>query len=92
MPHVLDDTDILECASASAADDAPPALPLELPESAPGRSRFLTLLRRLIASAPRLRTHPQKHGIPGTPRFTTSLDLLARQYPDSHLWIMAVVG
>jgi hypothetical protein len=82
MPHVLDDTDILEYSSAFSACDAQPALPRGLPASASRRSRFLTWLRCLLAPAPRLRTCPQEHCIPRAPRFKTSLDILAEEYPD----------
>lgn len=92
MPHVLDDTDILEYPSASSACEELHALSLGLPTSARGRSRFLTFLRRLFAPAPRLRTRPQAYRTPGAPRFETSLDILAREHPDSHRWVMAVIG
>lgn len=92
MPHVLDDTDILEYPSTSSVCEEPQALSLGLPTSVRGCSRFLTLLRRLFASAPRRRTRLQAYRTPGAPRFETSLDILAREHPDSHLWAMAVIG
>ena len=92
MPHVLDDPDILEYPSASSAYDELPGLPLGLPTSVRGRTRFLTFLRRLIAPAPRLRACPQEHCTPGAPRVETFLNILAREYPDSHLQVMAIIG
>jgi hypothetical protein len=92
MPHVLDETDILEYPSASSAGEARHVLSRGLPTSARRHSRFLTFLRCLFVPAPRLRTRSQAHCSPRAPRFETSLDILAREHPDSHLWVMAVIG
>jgi hypothetical protein len=92
MPHVLDDTDILIYPSTSSTDDEPHALPPGLPAAARGGWRFLTSLRCLLAPAPRLRRRPQEHRAPGASRCNTALDILAREYPNSHLQLMAVIG
>jgi hypothetical protein len=92
MPHVLDDTDILEHPSPSLAGDTFHALPLQLPTARCGRSRFLLLLRRLFTPMPRLQTRRQECCVSRAPRFETSLDMLARDYPDIHLRVMEVLG
>jgi len=93
MPHVLEDPDILEEHTAlSPACDELQTLPLELPTSLRGRSRFLAFLRRLFTPVPRLRTRRQECCVSRAPRFETSLDILAREHPDIHLRIMAGMG
>ena len=93
MPHILDDTDILEeHTTLSPACDELHALPLGLSTSPRGRSRFLAFLRRLLTPAPRLRTRRQKHCALGVHRFETPHDILAREHPDLHLRIMAGMG
>jgi len=92
MPHVLDDTDTLEHPSPSPTGDALHALQFGLPASQGERSRFLALLRHLLIPAPRLRTRRQEHCALGAPRFETPLDILAREYPDLHLQVIAGMG
>jgi hypothetical protein len=93
MPHVLEAPDILEEHTApSPACNELHALPLALPSSRRARSRLLAFLRRLITPAPRLRTRRQEYCTPSAPRFETSLDILAREYPNIHLRVMAGMG
>ena len=92
MPHILDDTDILERPSPSPECDEIHALPLVLPSSRRVRSRFLAFLRRLTILMRRSGTHQQGYCAPGAPRFETPLDLLARNYPDLHLRLMSGMG
>ena len=93
MPHVLKDPDILEEHTALSPEcDELHALPLGLPTSPRGRSRFLTFLHHLITPVPRLRTRRQEHCAPGAPRFETALDILAREHPDIHLRVMSGIG
>jgi hypothetical protein len=92
MPHVLDDTDILIYPSPSSTDDERQALPPEAPTAAPGGWRFRTLLHGLLAPTPRLRRRSQEHCTAGGPGCTTLLDILMREYPDSHLQAMAIIG
>ena len=93
MPHVLDDTDILEEHTALSPEcNERDALPRARPLSRRERSRLLALLRRLITPAPRLRPHRQEYCAPGTLRFETTLDILAREYPDLHLRVMSGIG
>jgi hypothetical protein len=92
MPHVLNDTDILDYPSAASTDDTLPARPLGLPTSTRGRAPFLPFLRHLFGPRPSRWTCRQEPCTPGAPRYETALDILAREYPDSHLRIMAVIG
>jgi hypothetical protein len=93
MPRVLEAPDVLEeHPTLSPACDELHTLPLGLPISSRGRSRFLTFLRRLIIPMPRLRTSRQECCVPGAPRFEMPLDILAREYPDIHLRVMAILG
>jgi hypothetical protein len=93
MPPVLEDPDILEEHTALSPEcDELHALPLGLPTAPRGRSRFLTLLRRLITPVPRLRTRRQECCVPGAPRFEVPLDILAREHPDIHLRVMSGIG
>ena len=93
MPHVLEDPDILEEHTAlSPACDKLQTLPLELPTSLRGRSRFLAFLRRLFTPVPRLRPRRQECCVPGAPRFETSLDMLAREHLDIYLLVMGGIG
>jgi hypothetical protein len=92
MPHVLDDTDILIHPSPSSTDNAPHALPPGLTASVPEGSGFLTLLHCLLAPMPRLRRRPQEHCPPEASRCQTPLDILMREYPDSHLQAMSIIG
>jgi hypothetical protein len=41
---------------------------------------------------PRLRRRPQEHCTPEAPECKTPLDILMREYPDSHLQAMAIIG
>ena len=92
MPHILDDTDILEeHTTLSPACDELHALPLGLPTSPRGRSRFLAFLRCLFTPVPRLRTRRQEY-CALVHRFETPLDILAREHPDIHLRVMAGMG
>jgi len=92
MPHVLDDIDIPQHPSLSPEYDERHALPRGLPAPRCERSWFLVLLCRLITPTPRLPMRWQGHGTPGAPRFQTPLDILAREYPDLHLRVMAGMG
>jgi hypothetical protein len=92
MPHVLEDPILEEHTALSPESDKLHALPLGLPASRYERSHLLAFLRRLFTPAPRLRTRPQEHCASGTPRFETPLDILAREYPDLHLRVMAGMG
>ena len=93
MPHILEDTDILEEHTAlSPAGDELHALPLGLPASRRERSRFLAWLRRLIPHRQRPQTCHQGYCAPRAPRFETPLDILAREHPDIHLRIMSGIG
>jgi len=92
MPRVLEDTDILEHPSPSAASDTLHALPLGLPTAPRGRSRLQTFLRRLFTPVPRLRPRRQECCVPGAPRFETPLDMLAREHLDIYLLVMGGMG
>jgi hypothetical protein len=94
MPHVSEAPDSLDAypALSPACNERHVLPPRGLPASRRERSRFLALLRCLITPAPRLRTRRQEHGVLSALRVETSLDMLAREYPDIHLWVMAVLG
>ena len=94
MPHVCEAPECLEAhpALSPACDERQALPPRGLLASRRECPRFLALLRCLITPVPRLRTRQQEHGVPGTLRVETSLDMLAREYPDIHLQDMAVWG
>ena len=93
MPHILNDTDILEEHTALSPEcDTPDTLPLGLPTSPRERSHFLTFLRRLITPRRRPRICQQGYCAPRAPRFEMPLDILAREHPDLHLRVMAGMG
>ena len=86
MPPVIDDTDILEHPSPASQGN-------ECHESSRWeRSPILAWLSRLFTPVPRLRTRRQEHCALGAPRFETPLDILAREYPDLHLRVIAGMG
>jgi hypothetical protein len=86
MRPTIDDPDILEYPS-------PASQGVECHElSRWERSHVLALFRRLFIPVPRLRPRRQEYGAPGTSRFETPLDILAREYPDIHLRVMSGMG
>ena len=86
MRPVIDETDILEYPSPALQGDACHE------SSRQEHSPVLACLRRLFTPVPRLRPRRQKCCIPGSPRFETPLDLLAREHSDIHLRVMAGLG
>ncbi|HEY7491384.1 MAG TPA: hypothetical protein VIH59_09790 [Candidatus Tectomicrobia bacterium] len=92
MPRVLEDTDILEYPSSSPADDTFHVLPPGMRTSPRECSCFLTFLSRLLTPVSRLRPRRQECGVPGTPRFETPLDMLAREHFDIYLLVMGGIG
>jgi len=86
MPPTLDDTHILEYPSPASQGD-------ESHESSRRAcSPVLAWLGRLFTPVPRLRPRRQEYCAPGASRFETPLDILAREYPDLHLRVMAGMG
>jgi hypothetical protein len=88
MPHVLDDTEIQEYSSPTAEYDALHERVRALPSSRPGHVTLFTSLRRLLMS--RWHVHPtqaQAHFLTPPQEPETSMDTLARKYPDIYLRI-----
>jgi hypothetical protein len=86
MRPVIDDIDILEHPSPAVPGD-------ECYESSRrAYSPVFAWLGRLFTPVPRLRPRRQERYVPGVPRVETSLDILARDHPDIHLWVMARMG
>jgi hypothetical protein len=91
MPRVLKDSDALAAHMALLPTcDERETLPQRLPACPQERSPVLAWLGRLFLPVPRPRR--QAYGVPVTSQFVAPLDILARDYPDIHLWIMAGLG
>jgi hypothetical protein len=85
MPHVIDDTDILEHISSSPDSYDIHALPLVLPATRRGRGKLLAVLRGLFTSLRRRRIYREQTPTPGTDQYELSMDMLARKYPNIYL-------
>ena len=92
MPHVIDDTDVLEPSTTAPDYDDVHALPLVLPSARRGRSTLLASLRGFYTSLRRRHIPRAQPAVPGTPQFELPLDLLARKYPDLYLRAMSGIG
>ena len=90
MPHVTDDTDILErtITSFERSETLPQV------QSPPRRGGFqlFIILRRLIAFARGQRALRAQHNAPHTREFELPLDVLARKYPDLYMRVMTGSG
>jgi hypothetical protein len=89
MPHVTDDTDILE--QTTIAFKCSETLPYE-PPSRRGSFRLFAALRRLLACAWGQRTLPAQQNAPNIREFELPLDILARKYPDLYIRTMTGSG
>jgi hypothetical protein len=89
MPHVTDDTDILERTITFERSETPPQV-----QSPPRRGgfRLFIILRRLITFARGPRALRAQHNAPHTREFELPLDVLARKYPDLYMRVMTGSG
>jgi hypothetical protein len=87
MPHVTDDTNILE--QSTIAFKCRETLPYA-PQSRRGGFRLFAALRRLLTCARGQRPLRAQQNAPNTREFELPLDILARKYPD--LYIRAMTG
>jgi hypothetical protein len=92
MPHVIDDTDMLEHATSTPDYDTVQALPLVLPSARRGRSTLRASLRSLFTSIRRVRLYRQQPAVSGMQQFELPMDILARQHPDLYLRCMTGTG
>jgi hypothetical protein len=91
MPHVMNDTEILEqLARSLEADTAEPQTPV-LPLPRRGPARLVAALRRLVTLPGRARTSRlQRHIPPMYGQFEMPTDTLAREHP--FLYIKSLCG
>jgi hypothetical protein len=93
MPRVLEDPNALAAHMALCPTcDEHETLPSALPSYQQERSPVLAWLGRLFTPLPRPRPRRQGDCALGTRRFETPLDVLAREYPDLHLWVISSIG
>jgi hypothetical protein len=89
MPHVTDDTDILE--HSTIAFKCSKTLPYA-PPSRRGGFRLFAALRRLLTCTRGQRPLRAQQKAQNTREFELPLDILARKYPDLYIRAMAGSG
>jgi hypothetical protein len=92
MPHVIDDTDVLDYTTPSPTCDEIQVRALALSPSRRGRSHRFAALRNFFISLRWVRTHQEPHGVGDIRQFELPMDILARQHPDLYLRSMVGTG
>ena len=92
MPHVTDDTDILEQTATAYERDEVLPLPLVLPPSRRGGFRLLATLRGWFTASRKQRARQVPQDTAAIRKFELPLDILARKYPDLYIRVMTGVG
>jgi len=92
VPHVTDDTDILEQVATAYERDQVRALPLVPPPSRHGGSRLLAALCALFTPARKSRALRAQQSAPAVRKFEMPIDIMARQYPDIYIRVMSGTG
>jgi hypothetical protein len=92
VPHVTDDTDILEQTATAYERDEVLPLPLVLPSSRRGRSRLLAALRGWFTADQKKLAQQVPQNTVAVRKFELPIDIMANKYPDLYIRLMTGVG
>jgi hypothetical protein len=92
VPHVTDDTDILEQTATAYELDEAQALPFALPPSRRGGFRLFGRLSGWLTPGRKQRALQARQGPLVVRKFELPLDILARRQPDIYIRVMTGIG